>query len=188
MYQAPSLYQALSEAIEAKSMLTDAAEIHGIIVGQLSGGLTQDGPDWLNNLCDLTNNGEPLPEQVQQLVDDLRKVTSKTLLDEELGFRLLLPDDESPFGVQAEATSQWVQGFLAGFAIASPSLDGASDELNECLRDLGEIALLEVPEEADDESDIALTELQEYIRIAAMMAFAEFGLPPKQAEQQPALH
>ncbi|MBW8192681.1 UPF0149 family protein [Neiella marina] len=188
MYQTPSLYQALNEAIEAKSMLTDAAEVHGILVGQLCGGIAQDSDDWLSNLCDLTNNGEAMPEQVQQLVDDLRQVTAKTLLDEELGFRLLLPDDEQPFDLQAEATSQWVQGFLAGFASASPKLDDASDELNECMRDLSEIALLEVPEDGDDENDIALTELQEYVRIAAMMAFAEFGVPPQAPEVSPALH
>lgn len=188
MYQTPSLYQALNEAIEDKSMLTDAAEIHGIIVGQLSGGIAADSNDWLSNLCDLTNNGEPMPEPVQHLIDDLREVTGKTLLDEQLGFRLLLPEDDAEFTEQAEATSQWVQGFLAGFACASPKLDDASDELNECLRDLGEIALLEVPEEGDEENDIALTELQEYVRIAAMMAFAEFGLPPQAPEESPAIH
>lgn len=187
MYQTPSLFDALSDAIEKASILTDAAEVHGIIVGQLSGG--QDGSDssWRENLCDLVNNGELLPDSVQSLIDDLRQSTLKNLLDQELGFRLMLPSDESSFEIQIEGITQWVQGFLAGLASVKPDMSDASDDLQECIRDLSEIALLDVPEDPDEESDLALAELQEYVRIAAMMAFAEFGLPPMPAPE-PALH
>ena len=187
MYQAPSLFDALKEALEKGSVLTDASEVHGIIVGQLSGG--QDGSDasWRDNLYDLVNNSEPLPDSVQHLVEDVRQITLKNLLDEQFGFRLMLPDDEASFEQQIEAISQWVQGFLAGLASVKPDLTDASDDLQECIRDLSEIALLDVPEEPDEESDLALTELQEYVRIAAMMTFAEFGLPPMPAPE-PALH
>lgn len=187
MYQTPSLFEALGEALEGGSILTDAAEVHGIIVGQLSGG--QEGADesWRGNLSDLVNNGEPLPDAVQSLVDDLRQATLKNLLDQELGFRLMLPDDEAGFEAQVEGITQWVQGFLAGLASVKPDLADASDDLQECIRDLSEIALLDVPEEPDEESDLALVELQEYVRIAAMMAFAEFGLPPM-PNPEPSLH
>ncbi|MCM2678889.1 UPF0149 family protein [Echinimonas agarilytica] len=188
MYQAPSLFEALTEALNSKSLLTDAAEVHGIIVGQLSGGLAHEDESWRASLVDLVNNGEALPVEVMRLVDDMRNVTLENLMDDQLGFRLLLPDDSAPFEEQIVATTQWVQGFLAGFSIAQPQLKDASEDLQECIRDLSEIALLDVPEDPDEESDIALNELHEYIRIAAMMAFAEFGLPPNKAPEKPALH
>lgn len=187
MFQTPSLFEALAEAIEKASVLTDASEIHGIVVGQLCGGQETADSRWRENLFDLVNNGEALPEQVQHLVEDVRQATLKNLLDDQLGFRLMLPDDEQGFESQVEALTQWVQGFLAGLASIKPDLSDASDDLQECIRDLSEIALLDVPEEADEESDLALTELQEYVRISAMMAFAEFGMPPMPAPE-PALH
>ena len=187
MYQTPSLYQVLSDTLSHKSVLADAAEVHGIIVGQLCGGLDETDKSWRNNLVDLVNNGEPLPSEVQDLVEDLRQTTIKNLMDEQLGFRLLMPDEDDTFETHVLATTLWVQGFLAGLGTVKPDLKEASDDLQECIRDLSEIALLDVPEEADEEADLALTELQEYIRVSAMMAFAEFGMPPI-APDVPALH
>jgi len=53
-----------------------------------------------------------------------------------------------------------------------------SQEAQEVLRDLIEISNVaeDLEQEGGEEDEVALTELEEYVRTAAMMLYSEFGL------------
>ena len=204
MYKTPSLYQALNNAITQAKLLTDPAEIHGIMVGQICGGAEFDSSIWRSNLNDLTNNSEALPKTVQDLIEDLRLTTCNNLLDEDLGFAPFLPDETLEFSEQAHAFSQWIYGFMAGLACIKPDISAANDDLQEAIRDLNEIALLnpyelqsvynenlhtteQSPEQLEEDALESLIQLKEYARLVAMMTFAEYGASTTQITK-PTIH
>ncbi len=93
----------------------------------------------------------------------------------------MLPPDSAGIEEKVEALSLWCQGFLAGLGDAGLNDDmSLSEDLVEALRDLAAIAQVgvegETGEEAgEEESD--LVELQEYVRVAAILVFTELNAP-----------
>ena len=98
-----------------------------------------------------------------------------------------LPDDDEELFVRVQALAEWSQGFLVGFGtgVKANELE-FSEEAQELLRDLVEISKLgpdrdQVPEEEDE---VALNELEEYVRTAVMMLYSEFALKTASARSQ----
>jgi uncharacterized protein YgfB (UPF0149 family) len=95
------------------------------------------------------------------------------LADPELGFEPLLPEDDRPLTERAEAMVDWCRGFLGGFGLAGTGARQLSDEAQEILRDLGTIAASSFDFGNEDEDEDALIEVQEFVRIGAMLLFTE---------------
>ncbi|MDB9942804.1 UPF0149 family protein, partial [Pseudomonadales bacterium] len=94
--------------------------------------------------------------------------------DPEFNFHLLVPDDETAIALRSQALGEWCSGFLAGFGLAGRFQNGdLSDDLRELLADLSNIANLdeEVPDDEANEGD--LLEITEYVRMSALLVFAE---------------
>lgn len=151
-----------------------ASEVHGLITGWICAG-SQMAPaarrsavaDWLH--VELNDAGGAL---IDALYDD----AVAGLADEELGFRLLLPDDETEVDRRTGAVSRWCSGFLAGFGMTGRYRDeDLSDEVGEVLTDLGRISAFseDVPEGEENEAD--LEEISEYVRMSAMLVYTECG-------------
>ena len=126
----------------------------------------------------------------------------KSLLSEDISFRPFLPDDDEPIDVRIESVSFWCRGFLGGFAEAQSyernglrNLDSQneknllkgnlSENVTEALTDLGSIskvALLDDegneysdPTEISEQAEKDLVEVIEFIRLAILTVFAEYG-------------
>jgi len=107
---------------------------------------------------------------------ELYNETTEALGDSELGFSMLVPDDEVDIGVRMEEVSGWCAGFLYGFGMTGRfQREDLSDDVSEVLSDLGKIAAAgatgDVPEDEDNEAD--LMEILEYVRMAALLIHAE---------------
>jgi uncharacterized protein YgfB (UPF0149 family) len=50
-----------------------------------------------------------------------------------------------------------------------------SDDVKEALEDFSDISRMEEPMDADDESEKALFEVEEYVKISAILCFSELG-------------
>lgn len=149
------------------------SELHGSLCGFLAGG-GRVGRQSL--LAVLHLDGEEVSPTAadQSLLERLVKQTRAELDDPELGFEPLLPADDRALPERAEALVDWCRGFLGGFGLAGTDAHRKlSDEAQEILRDLGSIAAAELDfgEEGDDED--ALIEVHEFVRVAAMLLFAE---------------
>ena len=152
---------------------TEASELHGSLCGYLAGGGALAGGEVLSALQLDGDVGSP-PAEDLAVLDRLAHQSESELIDSELGFEPLLPEDDRPLAERAEAMVDWCRGFLGGFGLAgAPAHAKLSDEAQEILHDLGAVATssFDLGEESEDED--ALIDVHEFVRMAAMLLFAE---------------
>ena len=179
----PSLrIESLKIALDAAEIGQHPVEVHGALVGLICGGVDQTGDLWIKPLFDLMNDGQPLPAPLHQLVCELFQDSVARLSDFDFGFMPLLPEEEEPLSHRVEALSLWTQSFLTGIAIIQPKLNKASAEVREVIKDLADIAQVEFDVTDDEESETAYIELLEFVRIAAILCYSEFGPEPSHEE------
>lgn len=156
---------------------TEASELHGSLCGYLAGGGSLRGTPVLAAL-QLDGEATDVTADDLALLDRLARQSEAELADPELGFEPLLPEDDRPLEERAEAMVDWCRGFLGGFGLAGAAAHAQlSDEAQEVLRDLGTIAASSFDFSDEDEDEDALVEVQEFVRVAAMLLFAECAAP-----------
>lgn len=105
----------------------------------------------------------------RRLLERLRGQVVADLEERELGLALFLPEDEP--GARAAAVRDWCGGFLFGLGSGGPRiLARLSDEGREAVHDFTEINRLDTTDvPADDAGGAALMEIEEYVRMAAIV-------------------
>ncbi|HET6551936.1 MAG TPA: UPF0149 family protein [Dyella sp.] len=178
-------YDELDDTVVHLKLAIPASELHGSLCGFLAGG-GRVGKQSLVEVLHLDNEVKPTGRD-QALLERLVTQSEAELADPELGFEPLLPADDRPLPERAEALGDWCRGFLGGFGLAGAETHRKlSDEAQEILRDLGTIAAsaFDFGDEGEDED--ALIELHEFVRMGAMLLFAECAKRP--AAQNDTLH
>jgi uncharacterized protein YgfB (UPF0149 family) len=109
-----------------------------------------------------------------------------TLAGSDADFEPLLPDDESPLTLRADALSQWCQGFLYGLGSGTtPDPENVSIEAGEIIRDFTEITHVGVDaNEENEENEVAYAEVVEFVRVGVQLLFAELA-PARGEEPEP---
>lgn len=159
----------------------ELAECHGVLCGVLSVSPQAGTDDFIAQLRALQLLDQP-GEALRMCFGELLTATVAQLDDEEMRFRLWLPDDDEPLEERTEALSRWCTGLLAGLATQS-NLDGLSGEAEEAVRDLEQIARagLSAGQEGDAEAreadEQAYTEIAEYVRVVTIMLREDFRGP-----------
>ena len=153
------------------------AELHGALAGWLAAG-GADQPGWLAKV--FADDG--LPEVTAgSALDRLRATTVEAISDPGFGFELLLPDEVAT-PVRAAAMFAWCRAFLGGFGLAVGD-KSLSEDGQEALGDLANLAAAheeDVEQEGDEE---ALTEIEEYLRMAVLLLHADCALGPQQRKR-----
>jgi|TARA_B110001469_G_scaffold56242_1_gene54153 uncharacterized protein YgfB (UPF0149 family) len=157
------------------------SELHGLLTGQLVAGVRADAEAWLAMVVAHLD--------VQGLEDDDDKAELVVLYDMALeqltapdfGFQLLLPEDDMELAGRTESLGAWCSGFLSGFGLGfDHTKQKLSSEITDSMEDLASIAQASFDadddEQKDDSAETSYMELVEYVRLAAMMVFAEFNL------------
>ncbi len=165
----------LLAALDAANMGQTPVEVHGALVGIICGGIEQSKDNWIKPLLELMNDGQLLSESLQVLIEELYQDTLTRVSDIEFGFSLMLPEEEEPLSKRVEALSLWVQSFLTGIAMVQPKIDKASVDVQEVIKDLADIAMVEFDVVEDEESESAYMELIEFVKMAALLCYSEFG-------------
>ena len=181
-------YEALSGLLHRHNILTDAAEVQGILCGMLSGGMDPQNPDWKHSLDDFINTGEPLPTEVSGMVQALYTQVCQQLIDDEFALVLCLPEEAAPIVERGQALIAWVQGFMMGFGVQQQELKSCSADVKEALQDFSEIMHMDSEMPETEESEQALFEVMEYVRISAILCFAELGKSDRSGEVKRVLH
>ncbi|TAL88783.1 MAG: hypothetical protein EPN69_14000 [Rhodanobacter sp.] len=152
---------------------TDASELHGSLCGYLAGGGTLYGSAVLSAL-QLDGEVTAPTDRDLAVLDQLAHQSETELIDPELGFEPILPEDDRPLTERAEAMVDWCRGFLGGFGLAgAPAHANLSDEAQEILRDLGMVAASSFDFGNESEDEDALIEVHEFVRMAAVLLFTE---------------
>ncbi|MBR9912237.1 MAG: UPF0149 family protein [Gammaproteobacteria bacterium] len=174
--------------------LNSPSELHGMLCGKLSGGARLSQEQWLLEalafLDIITDENGVVGDsegQGQAALARLYPVTLAQLEDSQYRFDLLLPGDEATLAQRSSALGEWCHGFLSGFG--SSGLDPQqkfSAECAEALRDLAAIANIDDGlEDEEEDAETSFTEIVEYVRMAVLTLFADFG---RQASDKRVLH
>lgn len=186
-------YSHAQSILSSQNVLSHASEIHGALAGLISAGMAFEDSQYISIIADMFNNGEPLPKEAAQLVKNLFSDLWQQLADDSFAFQLLIPDDDESLAERTQGIASWVQGFNLGFALQLKSDDKTkqtklSEDVEDVLKDFAEIANLAVDVDDDEESEQAFFEVNEYVRLSALMCFAELGQAPATREQNQSLH
>ena len=155
----------------------DAAELHGSLCGYLSGGRDTAGRgDWLARVM-----ADPeLGAVAQDSALDRMFVATEALLESpDFGFDLLMPGEESPLAERGEALLSWCRGFLGGFGLAAGRNPPLSEDGADALRDLAKMAASELTYEDPEGDEEALSEVAEFVRVAALLLHGDCVMGPR---------
>lgn len=178
-------YDTLTTLLEQHNILTDAAEIQGIFCGMLSAGMPLENQDWSEPLADSVNQSEPFAEPVKQALTELYNSTCQQLIEADFALALCLPDEAAPINERGQALIQWIQGFMLGFGLFQADLTACSEDVKEALEDFSEIVRMDEQMPQDEDSERALFEVMEYVRISCMLCFNELGQSAEENQKTP---
>lgn len=174
----PIAHDQLNEALARAGQADGAAAYHG----SLCGALCRVKPEKLSLTALLEMNEQPLhiDAALRGMLAELRDQTVAALQDSEMGFSLLLPDDEVALVVRVRALVDWCDGFLFGMANL-PGLDlrKLSEDAREIVRDFTDFTQAAVGDEDDPNiEESAFAELVEYVRVGAQLLYMEMHPRP----------
>lgn len=181
-------YETVQAAFAAAHLQLHASEIHGALTGMICGGFRFESNDYLTVINDMFNNGEGLPAEVKRIVKQVYGEVWQAVLEDSYSFQPLLPDDDESLAERTNAMTVWVQGFNLGFAMQKQQIASLTTDVQEVITDFSEIANLSTEVEEDEENEQAYYEVVEYVRISAMLVFAELGLLPDDKPTNETLH
>lgn len=185
MNTSTNFYDTLTALLERNDILTSAAEVQGMFCGMLGGGMPLECQDWLEPLADFIHQGETFSNDVIEAFRNLYDNTCQQLVESDFALVLCLPEDSAPINERGQALLNWVQGFMLGFGLHQDDLTGCSADVKEGLEDFAEIARMDDEMSEDEESEQALFEVMEYVRVTAMLCFNELGKSPEQQQSEP---
>jgi uncharacterized protein YgfB (UPF0149 family) len=172
-------YDDISSQLEEWAGISSSSEIHGLISGLGSVALAGDLKLVKEIVMRHLEEEEACSDSADYAIQIMQEAVIEQYKDIDFAFDVLLPDDEEEIHSRIRALSQWVQGFLVGFGTGVKAEEGSfSTEAQEVLRDLVEISNVaeDLAHDGEEEDEVALTEIEEYVRAGAMILYTEFGL------------
>lgn len=167
-----TLYAQLNQQLKSDGIGATASELHGFITGLLAGG-NQDN-SWQPLVFDMFNDGLNFSEALFALTKQLYQETNQQLTDNNFELTLLLTDEE--LYTQIDDLVDWVNHFLLGLGLAQPQLSKIKGDVGEAIYDLRQITKLGYDDEDNpEELAFALEEIQEYVRMTAILCHDEFS-------------
>ena len=160
----------------------NVAEAQAIACGLLVVNIASDKLQWVQLIFGDINGENDKQYKAIKLCGELFESIKAQLQDSALGFDLLLPEDDESLQGRVTALQQWSAGFILGISMAG--LNDHSklpDDTRELLADITEIGKVgEFDLENEEESEEALAEINEYVRMGVLLINEELQ-PLKQS-------
>lgn len=168
-------FDLLADVFVTESISASPAELHGQLCGYLASGVRLLLEDWLTmvvEFCELENWQEPASRAA---IVELYNSTISLFKNGDYALEPVMADEEAELADRGFTLAEWAHGFLAGYGLAGRK-EGLSDDTQQVLKDFANISALKsemktLENNNDNEKD--LTELIEYVRLSAMMLYAE---------------
>ncbi|KGY13775.1 hypothetical protein NM22_04100 [Vibrio tubiashii] len=184
-------YLTFASELQSAGLAVNPAELHGLLTGMLSGGLSLTDKSWQPLIFDYVSEGMGWPTKALQLAEASLDATIAELTGSDMEIEILLPDEEasaSLFDI-ADGVADWVNHFISGLGLVGAELRKASTDVKEALADLEEIAKLGIDEDDDLEEQAQLLEqVIEHIKACALTIHAEFGQRIPEPKKAPTIH
>jgi len=177
----PPDYPTCFDVMRRAGLPFSPSEAHAIAIGMLSGAVADRAAHWQAAVYAELAPDNAAAAECRGLLDELYALAEQQMTDDAFGLQLFLPAEACAGVNVATALRDWAQGFLYGFGLAGEAVAGLlSDEGREALHDLYEIAHLATDvDEAGEEEQQAATEIEEYMRVAAMLIHADVHARPR---------
>lgn len=171
-------YLTLEQTLHQGDADFTVAESQAIAAGMLVVNIAADKLAWVKLIIGDVDEGNNNQHRAIASLGELFEQTKYQLQDSNLEFNLLLPDDDDPISHRFNAVQDWCRGFLTGVAMSGINVEGDNSTLPEDSRDLlkdfanisssGDFDFDDEQGE-DAESEIALAEIIEYLRMGALL-------------------
>lgn len=169
----------VASAARAHGIAVPPAELHGALCGWLAGGGAA-GADWpARALADDALAPVPAGGPLARL----QEASASQFDDRDFGFELLLPGADATLAERSGALFDWCRGFLGSFGLAAGANPPLSEESREALTDIARLAAASPQEDGDEEDEDALAELEEFVRVAALLLHGDCVLAPRHRQQ-----
>jgi len=172
-------YHELDERLAVSELGPSAAEAHGILCAMLCTGEPRAAESWIAELLAGADEADRLTADLstgacRRFLQDLAARTRAGIADPHLGFTPLLPEDSAPLLERAAGLYDWSRGFLYGLGLARVDVNRCSEPVREVCDNFAAITRLDLQDLDDsEENEQALTELTEFVRVAAMLVYEE---------------
>lgn len=174
-------YDGLNMTLRRASLAVTAAELHGMLMGLVVGGITTEDQSWQPMLFDYTNEGMGWPTEALTQAATMMDVIAQELKTDDLSVSLCLPaeDGKTALSQRAEALAEWTNSFLAGLGLSGASLDTLDSVGKECLSDLkeiGNVVVESLDEQVEDEdAQQAFAIVSEHVKVCALTLYTDLG-------------
>lgn len=169
----------VADAVRGLQLGCDASELHGGLCGWLAGGGGLN-PDWPGQVL---ADPAQAPVEAGGVLDQLGRASAAQFDDRDFGLQLLLPPASVSLPERSGALFDWCRGFLGGFGLAAGNAPPLSEEGREVLADLAKLAAATAQDEGDEEDEAALAEIEEFVRVAALLLHGDCVLAPRHRQQ-----
>jgi uncharacterized protein YgfB (UPF0149 family) len=175
----PLDFDAVEQLLTAAGASWEAAEAHGAFCGRACLGGANAIRSWSSGVLEADSEGDVLHQERATKLESLAVNVLLSLEAGELGFSLLLPDDNEPLYIRTAALADWCHGFMQGLVVAggadqSPQADALeSSVVSEILKDFTEITKAGAGEDESEEAEQAYVELVEYVRVSMQLVYDE---------------
>lgn len=171
-----------NQELKQAGISLNGVELHGFLSGLICGGI-QD-TSWQPLMYQFTNDNNAYPVSLLTQLTHFYQQTIEQLADvSSFEFSPDLGQSEDPF-TRADALGEWTNHFLLGIGLAQPKLEQEEGDIAEAVVDLQQICQLGYdPDEDQEELNVALEEIVEYIRTIATLFYTHFSTVQVKAEQ-----
>ncbi|WED22230.1 YecA family protein [Vibrio sp. JC009] len=181
-------YLSVESVLQSAELSVTPAELHGLLAGMLSGGMSLNDTSWQPLIFDYTSDGMAWTDRALRIADDILKVTTSELTGTGMEMSLLLPDEDKDLLEFADALSDWVNHFISGLGLINVSLKDMPEDVKEALGDLEEIGKLGIDEDDDmDEQADLLEQVIEHVKACVLTIHAQYGVKAEK-DSQPTIH
>lgn len=177
-------YKPLAEFLFDSGAYLDPSELHGLLCGFISGGLSSPNAAWIELL--LAGAQEERRSELKTCILTLFDISFQQLSSFGFDFEILLPIPEPEQDLlPLSALSKWSEQYMLGLSIAEAlsretkkiNSNQSNKGLEEAKEDIQKVSriynqVLQCHEVFDEE---AFTTLLEHVRIAAMLIFTELN-------------
>jgi yecA family protein len=165
-----------------------AIESHGVLCGMLCAQGSTSAAQWMLQVFGERDESSMVLQEAGKKLLQIYQLSVEQMNDNDIEFRLMLPDDDEPLETRVEALGTWCQGFVYGLSVGGikegTELPEDSKELIEDILEISRAGYV-VDDEAEmdvtEEDEVAFMEVSEYIRMGVLFIYEE--LQPLQSSQ-----
>ncbi len=184
-------YVSFANDLKSAMLAVTPAEVQGLVLGMLAGGLNAADKSWQPLLFDYTNDGMAWPVSLIGKTEQLIAFSQQEMTSASLSLSLLLPEQEGVDGLfeRGDAVAELVNHFISGLGLIALDVRKLSSEAKEALTDLEEIAKLGLDENDDiQEQALLLEQVVEHVKACILTLHAEHGAKQGADTAKPTVH